>query len=314
LGSQFPEFPVFPSIFVAVNVAKYISGKTFQSSRRNFAGFIVRLTAFAVALSIAVMLISICVIKGFRSQISEKVFGVWGHIHITHVNAQRFEEVPFADTAQWIDQLNSLKTEDINNEVFGSFQQPIDHIQYFAHFPAIIRGKEDIDGLIIKGVDSTFGWQEFDRYLDKGQTFEVYRDSNNVRPIMISRNSAQRLQLDVGDKVIVYFIKEGKQIPRRFTISGIYHTGVSEFDKKLAFAPFIHVKEVMGWSKEEIGGLEIFIKDLSHLEDITRYIFYEIVPNDMYARSIKSKLYPIFQWLELQKVNEYVILILMLII
>lgn len=302
------------SIFVAVNVAKYISGKTFQSSKRNFAGFIVRLTAIAVALSIAVMVISICIINGFRSQISEKVFGVWGHVHITHINSQRFEEVPFADTVEWIKDLKALEQEDIDDEVFGQFSAPVEHIQAFAHFPAIIRAKKEIDGLIIKGVDTTFDWQRFQMYMDEGETFETYRDSADVRPLMLSRNSAQRLQLNVGERVVVYFIKDGKQIPRRFKITGIYHTGVSEFDQKLAFAPLPHVKEVMGWKENQIGGLELYINDLSKLEDITRYIFYEIVPNDMYARSIKSKLYPIFQWLELQKVNEYVILILMLVI
>lgn len=297
-----------------MNVAKYISAKTFQSSKRNFAGFIIRLTAAAVALSIAVMIISICVIKGFRSQISEKVFGVWGHVHITHINSQRFEEVPFPDTSEWIQDLYALKEARIEDEVFGSFSNPVDRIRNFAHFPAIVRGKEEIDGLIIKGIDTTFDWGKFQTYLEEGKSFESYKDSANVRPLMLSRNTAQRLQLDVNDRVVVYFIKDGNQIPRRFKITGIYHTGVSEFDRKLAFASLPDVKEVMGWSEHQIGGLEIFINDLDRLDEITKYIYYEIVPNDMYARSIKNKLYPIFQWLELQKVNEYVILILMLII
>jgi lipoprotein-releasing system permease protein len=295
-----------------MSISSYIASKTFGSDSQNFSGFIIRLTTAAVALSVAIMIVAVCIIKGFRTEISEKIFGVWGHIHATHINSQQFQEVPLTDTMDWISEIKNLKDSSVSHPELGDFNQPVNYVQHSAHMSAILRTSDALEGLVLKGVDSTFNWDAFQKYIDGDAQLPALEKES--RTVMISRLTANRLSLTVGDDVILYFIKDGKEIPRKFSIENIYHTGVSEFDEKLAFVPLSEVRAILGWSDHQIGGIEVFVNDLDRLEQFSRYVYFEIVPMDIVAKSITNKLYPIFQWLELQKVNERIILLLMIII
>ena len=294
-----------------MNIARIISQKTFQSTGNNFAGFIIKLTTVAVSLSIAVMVIATSVIKGFRTEISEKVFGLWGHIHVSHINSQRFEEVPISTDEEWVHALYALKDQTLQTEE-RELPPPVGGLHSFAHVPAIIKGAEDIEGIMCKGINQDFDWERFQKYIDEGTPFAERQTSN--RSIMLSRRTAQRLQISLADEIILYLIKNGKQIPRKFTVSAIYHTGLSEYDQKLAFIPLSFVQELYGWSEDQVGGFEVWINQLDELDVVNEYIYFDVLPPELISRSIKQKLFPIFQWLELQKVNEYVILILMILI
>jgi len=269
------------------------------------------MTTVAVALSVSVMIIAVCIIKGFRSEISEKIFGFWGHIHITHINSHDFQEVPLVDTADWLQALANLRHESVQNHKLGDFTQPVNYFHRTAHLSAIMQTDENIEGLIMKGVDSAYNWPAFSPYLDtenlSKKGFELVG-----RNTIISRITARRLSLQEGDQVVLYFIKDGKEIPRRFTVQGIYHTGIREFDEKLAFVPLTELRSILKWSDREIGGVEVFVSDINQLEAFSRYVYFDVVPMDIVARSITQRLQPIFQWLELQKVNEQIILILMI--
>src|SRR6056297_418779 len=294
-----------------MSVSSFIASKTFGRKHASFSGFIIRLTTAAVALSISVMIIAVCIIKGFRSEISEKVFGFWGHIHITQINSHEFQEVPIIDTMQWVQDLKDLEKESVTDNELGSFQEPVAYFHRTAHLSAILQTEKEIEGLIMKGVDSLYNWPAFEPYLDTKdlglQDFEL-----SGRNTIISRTTARRLSLKEGDQVVLYFIIEGKEIPRRYTVQGIYHTGIQEFDEKLAFVPLPELRTLLGWSPRQIGGIEVFVSNIEQLEAFSKYVYFDIVPMDIVARSITQRLQPIFQWLELQKVNEQIILFLMI--
>jgi len=294
-----------------MSVSSFIAAKTFDRSKRSFSGFIIRLTTVAVALSVSVMIIAVCIIKGFRSEISEKVFGFWGHIHITHINSHDFQEVPLVDTMDWVQSLANLRSESVRNHELGTFVEPVDYFHRTAHLSAIMQTDDNIEGLIMKGVDSLYNWPAFQQYLDT-DTLSLANYKLEGRNTIISRTTARRLSLEQGDQVILYFIKDGKEIPRRFTVEGIYHTGIREFDEKLAFVPLPELQAILGWSDRQIGGVEVFVSDIEQLDAFSRYVYFDVVPMDIVARSITQRLQPIFQWLELQKVNEQIILLLMI--
>jgi lipoprotein-releasing system permease protein len=293
-----------------MSVSAYIASKTFGRGNRTFSSFIIRLTTAAVALSVAVMIIAVCIIKGFRSEISQKIFGFWGHIHITHINSHDFQEVPLPDSAEWLQELKELQSRDVSGHELGTFENPVNYYHQTAHLSAIMETGDNIEGLIMKGVDKNYNWSAFESYLD---TKDILNDTFSLsgRNAIISRTTARRLKLRKGDQVIMYFIKDGKETPRRFEIQAIYHTGIQEFDEKLAFVPLPELRSILGWSDRQIGGVEVFVNDIDQLESFAKYVYYEIVPMDIIARSIQQRLQPIFQWLELQKVNEQIILLLM---
>jgi len=280
----------------------------------------------AIALGMIVMISATALITGFQNQISQKIFGFWGHIHIMHTNINRsLESVPisinqdFYPSLDTIGQLEFTERPDLMGfEVEGAettirTHGGIDHIQVFTNLPGIIKVKNEIEGIVLKGISTDFDWRFLNDYLVKGEKL-VLTDTSETRDMIISQYTADRLKLDVEDKLVVYFVINGKQVPKRFQIKGIYKTGLEEYDKIFAIADMKVLQDIMGWEADQVGGFEVFVEDLRDLDIFNEFIYIEIIPNNLYAQSVKDKFPSIFEWLALQDVNGWVILGLMLVV
>lgn len=273
------------------------------------------------------MIVATAVIKGFKNEISTKIFGFWGHIHITDININRsFLEpypvdanqdfYPSLDTVEGVYYLEPFKfmgiqlsDELVETETKGG----IDHIQKFALKPGIIKTKSEIEGIILKGIGPDFKWSFLDDYLVRGRAISL-PDSAMSKEILISEQTANRLQLDTGSVFQVHFVEKGEQLRRRFTVSGIYRTGLEEYDSKFALVDIRQIQRLLGWSEDEVGGFEVFVEDIDDLQPLSDYVHYNLLPNNLSAENLReSSIFGnIFQWLDLQDVNEIVILILMI--
>jgi lipoprotein-releasing system permease protein len=205
-------------------------------------------------------------------------------------------------------------------EAFGQIREieqitkgGIRHIQVFALKPGIIQTNEEIEGIILKGVDSDFEWDFFDKYLVEGERIE-FSDSTMSPDIILSKQTVDRLNLKLGDAFRFYFIDNGEVIGRRFRVKGIFKTGLEEYDRKFAIADIKKIRQMLQWEDDEVGGFEVFIDDIRDLEAFTHYIYINELPGDLYAENIRQSRPAIFDWLELQDINEVVILILMLVV
>src|SRR5690606_19855398 len=103
----------------------------------------------------------------------------------------------------------------------------------------------------------------------------------------------------------------GEQLRKRYEVSGIYKTGLEEYDKKFALVNISSIQNILGWTSDQVAGFEVFIDDIDDLDLFTEYIYYNILPNNLYAENIKEKFPAIFEWLALQNLNEMVIIGLM---
>ena len=309
-----------------MNFPYYIAKKTAAAGSQSFSKLILRIAIVAISLSVAVMIVASALITGFKNEISSKIFGFWGHIHIQSTNVTRSFEAapvtikqefyPFLDTIQSIPFTGSLQFlgfEFPNYEVEHLTKGGIKHIQVFAHKPGIIKTKDEIEGIILKGVGKDYAWGNLENYLVEGNAI-AFPDSTASRDIIISRQTADRLRLTVGDKFIIHFVQDGEQLQRRFVVSGIYKTGLEEYDRKFALVDIRQLQQLMGWSEEMVGGFEVFIDDIDDLDAINEHIYLEIIPNDLYSQTIRDKFPSIFEWLSLQDINEVVILVLMVIV
>lgn len=309
-----------------MNLPLLIAKKVASTNRQSFSGLIIRIAIVAVALSLTVMIIATAVISGFKHQIGEKIFGFWGHIHITstQINRTTGEAVPInlnQPFYPFIDTVGKISYEE-NFQLFG-FELPwvikrqtkggIRHIQSFALKPGIIKTKKEIEGIILKGIGPDFDWSFFDKYLVEGQRLSL-SDTAASPGILLSKQTANRLELKTGDKFIFHFIQEGDVLRRRFTVEGIYKTGLEEYDRKFALVDLKKVQELQNWEPNQIGGFEVFIDDLRDLDIFTDYIYLEEIPSDLYCENIREKYPAIFEWLALQNINEVVILVLMMIV
>jgi len=189
----------------------------------------------------------------------------------------------------------------------------VHHVQMFANKAGIIKANDQLEGIVLKGIGQDYDWSFMERYLVDGEILS-FTDSTESRDILISESTAKRLKLKVGDKFTVHFVDSGSRIQRLFKVKGIYKTGLEEYDKKFAIVDIRRIQQLNGWSENEVSGFEVFIDDIRDLDAFDEYIYYQVLGPNLMSRSIKDVYPGIFNWLNLQDVNERLILALMIIV
>jgi len=282
------------------NVEYYISKRLFTAKENNnrYTKPILRIAIFAIALSVAVMLLSVMVVTGFKKDIADKIIGFGSHITISNfTDNQSYETEPIS----------------IEQDFYPSItkQDGVEHIQTFATKAAIIKTTDEILGVVLKGINTDFDWTFFNNNLIVGSVFNLH-DSIKTNHVLISEYMSKSLKLDVNDDLVMYFVQDPPRV-RKFSISGIYNTALVDFDKLIVLGDIKHIQALNNWTNKQVGGFEITIDDFDKLDKMTDQIHQQITHN-LYAQSIKEKNPQIFDWLNLQDVNVRVILTLMLIV
>lgn len=269
-----------------------------NSEGNRFSAPIIRISILAIALGMAVMIIALAVVTGFQTEIRNKIVGFGSHISITSYNTDNPLEA---------------KPIDRNQDFYSSIKEntKVDNIQVFANKGGIIKTDEDIYGIVLKGIDKDYDWSFFEDKLVNGTIFSI-EDSSKSNSILISEYVANKLFLKVGDDIKIYFIQEPPRI-RKFTISGIYNTGFGEMDEVFAICDIRHIQKLNDWSENLVAGFEVSINDFEDLEAVDEEIYHSIGYN-FNSTSIKKSRADIFNWLELQDINVFVIIILMLLV
>ena len=262
----------------------------------------VRIALGGIALGLAVMILSLAIVVGFKNEVGRKVMGFGSHIQITSLTNNRTYDLPpisFSDTL-----ISAIKA--VPN---------VSYTQITATKPAIIKTKTDFQGIVLKGVDAHYNWDFFKEYLKEGE-LPVYNESTASNEVLISKKQADALKLSVGDKFICYFIQDQVRL-RQFTISGIYSTGLADFDKLFIMSDIQHIRMLNNWNENTATSIEVFVNDLDNLSDISYNIYLATARNftgnynPYYTRSIYELQPQIFGWLSLLDLNMVIILILM---
>ena len=278
----------------------FIANKIFSTKKKNnsYTRPILLIAIFSIALSISIMLLSVMILNGFKIDITNKISGFSGHINITS----------FSDN-------NSFESEPIfvSDELYNSIlkNKEVSQINVYANKSGLVKTNDEILGVIVKGISSDFDWDFFKKHLLKGKVLSI-NDSIKNNSVLISHEISNKLQLNVGDKLIIYFIDKQVKV-RKMTICGIYDTGLKDFDEMYIVADIKHIKSLNSWQSSHVGGLEISIDNFSKLDVIANKIYNQIDYN-YNATSIKEKYPQLFDWLNLQDVNVKVILFIIFIV
>ena len=259
-----------------------------------------RLAVTSVALAIMVMLISWAVVVGFKNQIRDKVIGFVAPIHVQSLDKnESVEETPF--------QLDSLLASRLNS-VDG-----IAHYQMVADKAGMIKTDDEIQGVILKGVDESYDWSYFSRCLVQGQTPEYKADERSTE-VLLSKVIADKMLLGVGDDVRVWFIDKDQQARgRKFTVSGIFETGLYEFDERYVFADLNQIRKLNGWEDDEAGLLEITLQDGYDSDQVNEKLYYAL-PSNLASYTARESNPQVFDWLDLLDTNVWLIMALMLLV
>jgi lipoprotein-releasing system permease protein len=276
-----------------------------KESRSSFSEPIIRISITGIALSLAVMIIAVSTVTGFKNEIRRKIIGFGSHIQIINYDAN-----------------NSFETEPISkNQPFLPLLQTIPgirHVQVFATKPGIIKTKTDIQGAIAKGVGSDFDWSFFAENLVEGSLFAV-KDHSKTDKVLISKYFSDLLKLKPGDRFAMYFIDDQPR-GRTFTVSGIYRTSLMEFDKQFILVDIGHLQSLNNWDSTQVSGFEILINDYSKLSQISSEVFniagvsFNKDGSKLRVINVRDRYPQIFDWLGLIDKNVWVLLGLMLIV
>jgi lipoprotein-releasing system permease protein len=258
-----------------------------------------------IALGLAVMILAVAILTGFKKQIREKIVGFGSNIQIVNFDSNlSFETAPIRQSQNFIEKIR--KTPGIS------------HVQVFATKAGIIRTDEDFQGVVLKGVGSDFDWSYFSSNMTEGTIFTV-NDSARTDKVIISKKISGMLRLRTCDSFAMHFVQDPPRM-RKFTVSGIYETSLEEFDKIYVFCDIGHIKRLNGWDDDQISGFEIFIDDFDRLDEMTMAvrdaIGYRLMEDDEQFKvtNIRMKYPQIFDWLNFQDVNVIIIILLMLIV
>lgn len=278
---------------------RFLARGIIKSGKASYSTPIIRIAMLSVSLGIAVMIVSVAIVTGFQQQIREKISGFGSHVQIAKFDSNNsFEFEPISKKQALIPSLYKIPG--------------IKHIQTFATKAGIIKTNDQIQGIVLKGVGSDFDWSFFNDKITQGKKIS-FTDSIPNDSILISENLADLLHVKPNDALRMYFIINNQPRGRKFIVSGLYNTGLGEFDLKFVFGDIRQIQKLNGWTNDMVSGVDISINNFSDLDKIGKQV-YEVIGYDLNTRTIRD-IYPqMFDWLDLQDMNVIIILVLMVLV
>jgi len=290
-----------------LNTELFIARRIFtqKENKKGISNKIVSIAVGSISLGLAVMIIAVAILIGFKKQIRNKVIGFGSHFQVVNFDSnQSYETQAITIDSSLIKKYLSLPH--------------ISHIQLYATKPGLIKTDTEIHGMIVKGVSTNYDLSFFKQNLISG-TIPKYKLGEKSNNAIISEKIAKSLKLKTGDPLYCYFYNQGESTPRsrKLNICGIYRTSLEEFDDMFVIADLRLVQGLNNWNESEISGYEILIDDFDQLEyvlpelrDITLNSATE--ESTLKVFSIKTRFPMLFDWLSVLDLNVWVLLILMI--
>lgn len=288
-----------------MNFPLFIAGKIYRNEdkARKVSKPAIRIATIGVAVGLAVMIVSVSVVLGFKHTIRNKVIGFGSHITVADfMSLQSSENYPIAVSDSLMDAL-----EKING---------VKHTQRFAYCQGILKTDDDFLGVTLKGVGPEFDSTFIHENMVAG-SIPTFSDKNSQQKILISKNIANKLSVKVGDKIFAYFVNEQGVRMRKFAICGIYETNLKQFDSQICLTDLYTTNKLNGWEPDQCSGVELQIKDFNQLEQTSINVLSQVKNKvDKYGSTYSSETVieqnpQIFSWLDLMDLNVWIILGLM---
>ncbi len=279
-----------------MNLPDFIAKRTINAKGGAFSGSIYRIAISSVAIGLAIMLMSILILGGFKQQIADKIYSFTGHLQVSKYTLS-----------------NSLESSPTTtNTDFYHNWQDLDYIksvQAFAYKAGLLKANDAVEGVIIKGVGVDFDTASFSKNMVEG-TFPNFTEEEYTTDVVISEKLAKLLQIEVKDKLLMYFVQNPPRY-RQLTITGIFQTGLEEFDERIIIGDVGMIQRLNDWEPDQVGGYEIFLKQGTDIDEAETEIF-DKVNSDQFVNNSKQKYNQYFEWLDLLNQNVRVFLGLIL--
>jgi lipoprotein-releasing system permease protein len=287
-----------------MSLALYIARRLYAGKQRNVSKPAIRIAMLGIAIGIAVMTVSICVVLGFKNTIRDKVVGFGGHITITNYL-----------TYQTPDDSQPVVTSDSLTKRIYSIKG-VKHVERFAMKQGVLKTDKEFLGVMFKGVAEDFDTTFIAHSLVAGK-MPALSSEKSTQQLLISKIMADKLMLKPGDKVYAYYLSDADVRARPFTISGIYQTNLTKYDETICFADLYTIARLNGWQKGEATGYEVRVNDFDSLNVVEDRVIDKINKTEddkghtLTSFTIMESSPQIFSWLGLLDLNVWIIIVLM---
>ncbi len=287
-----------------MNISSFIARRIAFNQQKSFSRFIIRLSILATVISVSTMIITLSFVNGFQETVSTKVFSFWGHVRIQYrqpVQASIAEELPIYANDTIVRNVSALPN--------------VLSIHPFATKNAILKTTDEMDGVLLKGLDGSYDIKNIKPFLKEGRWLQ-FNDTSYAREIIISTFTANQLNLKLSDRLLLYFVRpDGTLRPDKLTIVGIYKTGIEDFDKIFALGDIKLIRRLNGWKENEIGGYEIFLKDYRQMNEVSEEIYDNSSFPPLWETKTTTEIYPyIFDWLNIISYNGQILIVIVTVI
>lgn len=288
-----------------MNLPLYIARKIYADTgdRHKVSKPAMRIAIAGVAIGLAVMIVSVSVVFGFKHTIQDKVIGFGGHIQVADfMTLQNQEQYPIQMGDSMLRVIRSIPG--------------VSHVQRFAMKQGILKTDSDFLGVAFKGIGADYDTTFIHQHMVEG-SIPHFSDSVSTNSILISQRMADMLHLKAGGRVFAYFIDQQGVRARRFTIAGIYRTNLTQYDRTICFTDLHTAVRLSGWESDQVTGAEVTVADLNRLNDVESLFIDRVNRSvDRYGATYTSKTIQevnpqIFHWLNLLDLNVWIILALM---
>lgn len=279
-----------------MNFEYFISKRLSKQKGKTFSRPIIIIAILSISLGVAVMITSISVLQGFKSEIKEKIIGFGSHVQI----------LPYQSYNSYDSQGISLSPQE---EKTLRKHENIKSINPFISLGGLIKTKDDFQGVMLKGIDNNYDSNFFHNYLLSGR----FLSKENINEAIISKHIANKLSLSLGDKLRIYFYIDNNYRARAMEVVGIYETGLSLYDEKIIICNIDQLRPLSSLKNNEVHGYEILLKDFSKQEESSEYI-YNSTSHDKTILNIQEIEPNLFSWLDLLDSNVVVILLIMILV
>lgn len=262
---------------------------------------IIKISVFSIIIGIVMMIISVSSSVGLQKTIETKISSFFGHISISN-----FENNTSFSSISPISLTLDYKKLHNNSEII--------HVQNVAYKSGLIVNKNSFEGVVFKGISSDFNWSSFSKYIRKGKILTINETVSNQ--VIISEYLSKKLSLDLNDKFKATFFKpNSSSIPneRIFEVSGIFSSGLIEFDETYFIGDIKHIQKMNKWNSNQFGNVEIFLKNYSQLENVSNQL-YKKTSAEINVLSIVNRFPEIFNWMALFDINVLLIIIIMILV
>lgn len=289
-----------------MNFPLFIAKKIYNSSdkTRRVSKPAIRIATIGVAIGLAVMIVSVSVVLGFKHTIRNKVIGFGSHITVADfMSLQNSELYPITINDSLLKALYKI--------------QGVKHVQRFAYIQGILKTDDDFLGVTLKGVGPEFDSTFIHNNMVAG-SFPKFSDNSNQQKIILSKTIADKLKMKVGQKIFAYFVNEQGVRTRKFTVCGIYETNLKQFDSQICMTDLYTVNKLNGWEPDQYSGAELEVKDFNLLDNTAFNVLGHVKNKvDKYGSTYSSATVieqnpQIFSWLDLMDLNVWIILALMI--